>query len=342
MAIRIRSADLDSDEVELKELIRRHLAPQSGEKRFHWLYRAGPYGPARAWLACDDTSGVVVGAAAAFPRKMYFDGIEQTGFVLGDFCLDQRYRSLGPALQLQRACLEEIAAFPGGVCYDLPSQTMMAVYRRLGINQTGSLIRWAKPLRIEHRIEAVVRSKAVAKPIGIVASWVLAQRGWKGKNRSFEFLLHEGPCGEEFDALNERLRSQLGISTVRTAEYLNWRYLAHPQIRYEILKAWRAGELIGYAVFNQDLEYGTVADLCSSQEPTLNAHLLDAVVELLRRRHVTTVNMQAGDAHPWSTVFRRCGFRAREASPVIVYTSRPPAAPGRCANWYLMQGERES
>src|SRR5438552_452104 len=95
MSLRIRRARLESDGTELMELLRRHLSPGADSRRFEWLYCACPHGAARAWLACESQTGAAVGAAAAFPRKMYFDGVERMGWVLGDFCFEERYRSLG-------------------------------------------------------------------------------------------------------------------------------------------------------------------------------------------------------------------------------------------------------
>ncbi len=105
MALTIALAHLDTDRDLLIDTVRRLLTPRSNGARFDWLYRNSPHGAARVWLAIEQTRGTVVGMAAAFPRRFYLDGCEVCCWVLGDFCLDSEYRSLGPALQLQRACL---------------------------------------------------------------------------------------------------------------------------------------------------------------------------------------------------------------------------------------------
>ena len=68
--------------------------------------RNGPHGEARAWLAIDGDQETVIGVAAAFPRRFYAK--RQTKSLPGCwviFVFTLQYRSLGPALQLQRACL---------------------------------------------------------------------------------------------------------------------------------------------------------------------------------------------------------------------------------------------
>jgi hypothetical protein len=274
---------------------------------------------------------------------MYLGGIETMGWVLGDFCLDEKYRSLGPALELQRACLEAVAP-PFEFCYDFPSRSMMAVYRRLGVQQTGAMVRWAKLLRSERRIEKAVRSKAVARGLGIIVDLVLARRGRKAKESDCDLVLHQGLCGEEFDALDQRMRGCPGLVTARTTEYLNWRYLTHPGAVHEILTARRAGALLGYAIFTQCGEDANIVDLCSVQEPAVILRLLAGVVDLLGQRRAATVSMNAGDWHPWSVMFERAGFRRREASPLVVYGhgGAPPFGSASHIDWYLMQGERDS
>jgi hypothetical protein len=342
MSLQIRRAALDSDRGCLIKLIKRHLATNSNERRFGWLYCDGPHGVARAWVLCDN--GALVGTAAAFPRKMYFDGQERTGFVFGDFCMDQQYRSLGPAVQLQRKCLEEIDKEPFEISYDFPSQSMLAVYHRLGIHQTGAVVRWAKVLHADRLIKSLVRSPLLTRGFSAIANAALARWGWRGKESECELHIHEGRCGAEFSHLDSQLRCQRGIKTVRSAEYLNWRYLGHPGIRYEILTARRADELIGYVIFREKTEDADIADLCSVEEPSVVARLLWGVTDLLRRRGITTVSLNAGSCHPWNPIFARVGFRRREQSPLIVYSAngRHTAGAARHQNWYLMNGERES
>jgi hypothetical protein len=343
MPLQIRRAELEGDRSEIIGLIRRYLAPTSDERRFAWLYCDSPHGIARAWLACDETSGTAVGMAAAFPRQMYFDGDKRIGLVLGDFCMSEKYRSIGPALSLQRACLEGIGEVPFAFCYDFPSLSMMAIYKRLGIQQTGRLVRWAKPLRAERKLESIVRVKPVAKGLGAVANLALAYRGWEGGSNVCDLVLQGGPCGEDFNAFDREMCWRRGIFTARTADYLNWRYIANPIVSHEILQARRAGALIGYAVFTRNGEQAGIVDLDAIEEPAVVAKLLAGVVALVRKDGVAVVSLVAGNSHPYSAVFERAGFRQREASPVVVFT--PPGSSGRSATFAalrLMQGERDS
>jgi predicted N-acetyltransferase YhbS len=344
MSIQIRPADLKSDSADLVALFRQHLPAPSDLARFQWLYQEGVYGPARVWVAVEQENGRIVGSAAAYPRKLSFGGQDRLGFVLGDFCIDEKYRSLGPSLQLQRACLAALQEPSFEFVYDFPSRSMMAIYRRLGMEQSGELVRWAKPLRAEQMLLAVVRSKPLARGLGFLANPVLARRGWRGERSSCDLVLLQGPCGAEFSRLDQEIRAQAGVRTSRSAEYLNWRYFGNAAARHEILTARRAGQLVGYVVSTEGTDDARIVDLCSIEEPGVIVRLLFGTVERLRARGAATVSLNAGNAHPWNNLFKRAGFQRREGSPIVVAVA--PGSPVSKAefehNWFVMQGDRDS
>ncbi len=339
MSVRVRRACLVADRQVLIELLRRYLTPDSDERRYDWLYRECPHGEARAWVATDAADGTAVGAAAAFTRRMRFDGKEKLACVLGDFWVDTRFRSLGPALQLQRACLEAVNGAPFAFCYDFPSSSMMAIYKRLGIKQSGNLVRFARPLRANRKIEKFVKSRLLARVLAAPVNFML-NRGRQSERVDCELRLHVGLCDEEFTLFDGQFSHEYGIATLRSAEYLNWRYLRHPSQKYELLTARCRAELQGYAVFSQHGDEASIVDVNAKQEPDTVAVLLSGVADLLQRRGVATVSMPANGQHPFRAQFERAGFRPREAAPVITYA--PQGGPLPSENWYLMQGDRDS
>ncbi len=338
MSIVICPADLEGDQAALIDLYKRCLTPQSDRRRFRWLYRECPFGEARAWVAVDAATAQVVGAAALFPRLFWFDADERLGCVLGDFCVDNLRRSLGPALQLQRACLAGAMDETFQFYYDFPSAAMMAIYQRLGVGSRGKFVRFARLLRADARIAKIVKSKALARGLAAPLNLVLRRGG--GHARECEIAVHAARCGDEFTALDCVLRARDGISTVRTAEYLNWRYLDCPLAKYDFLAARRNGELVGYVVFTSAGDSASIVEMHAKEEPAVIESLLCGASELLRKRGAATVSLPALEQHPWRPQFEHAGFRARESSPVIWEAKNPE--PALCATSYLMQGERDS
>jgi hypothetical protein len=209
MTIFLRPADLESDRDLIVQHLARNLNPLSDGRRFDWLYRNNPHGKARVWMAFDTASQAVVGTAAAFPRRLYVGDRQAVGWVLGDFCIDEPYRTLGPALQLQRACLAAVDSEAVSFCYDFPSTGMMAIYKRLGISPCQHLLRLARPLRVDRKVREHIKPSVAAH--GLTAAGNLMLRFFHHRpraHRTSAIALHTGACGEEFSVIARELGGQ--------------------------------------------------------------------------------------------------------------------------------------
>lgn len=342
--VRIRSAHLDHDADFIVGSVRAYLNPAADRARFDWLYRRNPDGEARAWIAEDPSTGDPVGLAAAFPRQIYLRGQRQIGWVLGDFCIAEPYRTLGPALRLQRACLAGIGGGANAVFYDLPGAAMMPVYRRLGLSADGQIRRFAKPLRIDQRI----RTRLVPAFLSGILSWAgnrllaLRDAGRCGAVAGLSVGVASGPSGEEFTALADRLGSRHGFCVRRSAEYLNWRFLEAPHRRYRLLTARRAGLLCGYAITERVAEVGWIVDLFATDDGAVPRALTAAAVTLFRAEGIATATASIFETHPWVTHLAGLGFRPREACPLVLGPDAPRPADVQARPWLVVQGDRES
>jgi len=344
--ITVRPADLKADRELLIRTLSEYLTPLCGSRRFDWLYSDCPFGRTRAWLAVDEAKNSVIGAAAAFPRRFYLGGIESIGWVLGDFCLASQYRSLGPALQLQRACLGVLEQKDSEFCYDFPSASMVAVYKRLGFSETGVMLRLAKPLRVDRKVKQMITTLPAQRVIASVGNALLKFCSPEADaDQSLEISAYQGHCGGEFTALEiEQRRGNCGIWFQRSAGYLNWRYVDNPLAHYEFVTARRKGRLVGYAVWTQKEEDASIVDLFGEDDPGMMRRLIAEVVGLVHNRGLMTVSVSVNESHPWISLFSEMGFRLRESSPVAVIPSKSftEKIDSKLTGWYLMQGDRDS
>ena len=346
MTIIINQADLDRDGSRIVTALKSFLTPRSDGRRFQWLYKENPFGLARTWIATHGDEEAVVGVASAFPRRVYAGSTEATGWVLGDFCIASEYRTLGPALQLQRCLLQEVQSEAIPFFYDFPSASMMAVFRRLNISQTGECVRLAKLLRVNRKVMAVVKNPLIGKVLCLTGNMMLrVQAGGSPPQNGYTLSLHEQPCGEEFSALTREIGGRYGVCVERTAQYLNWRYFDNPLERYEIFTARADGRLRGFIVFTQAGEDAQVVDLAGCQEAKLLETLIGGCVDLLRTRGVGTVQASMLSSHPLIGTWERQGFRRREAVPFVAIAApahRSHFDPRYGAVWALMHGDRDS
>jgi len=337
-------ADLLSDRKVIVETLR-YLTDQSNQQRFEWFYTASPEGRARAWLAKEEASGTVVGTAAAFPRRFYIGGKEILGWVLGDFCFAPQYRSLGPALKLQRACLDILEQDQQTFCYDFPSASMVGVHRRMGFNTTGKMVRLVMPLRVDGKVKTMIKNPAVQRVASSVGNAFL--KLWLSKmqtDKNLEVAVQNTSCGEEFTLLAEEQHRNFELSLKRSAEYLNWRYVKNPLTMYEIITARRHGKLKGYAVWTRAGEAASVVDLFGENNREIVKALIAAVIVRLKNLDVATLSLWLSDSHPWMSWCSEIGFRARDTVPMVCVPGAAfsSSVDVRNTKWFLMQGDRDS
>jgi hypothetical protein len=221
------------------------------------------------------------------------------------------------------------------VVYDFPSRTMLAIYKHLGIEPVEQSVRMTKVLRAD-RIFRRLNIPGVSRTVISSANFVLGLEDHASRTPSkLEFTLQDRPCGLEYSQLAEEVGSSLGTCTVRSAEYLNWRYRRHPHVVYEFLAARRCGQLLAYCVFTQSADSATIAEFFGKPDDHVLVCLLRKLATLLRKRGVATASLPLLSRDPRNRLLRRVGFRAREAVPALVIGRRRSQV-------LLMHGDRES
>jgi hypothetical protein len=344
MSITIRPADLDADAGAMIKLLTAHVNPRYDQARFDWLYRRNPHGPGRAWLAVDSASGEIIGTAAALPRRLLVQGEPVLAWVLGDFCVADRYRALGPALQLQRACLAPVTAGEIAICYDFPSAAMMAIYRRLRISPLGQMRRLVYPLRVDPQLRSLPLPSVIRRGVAGVGNLALDLRRRRGDS-SLASVEHVGEVDAEFTTLSGECAGDHPISVQRSAEYLRWRFQDNPFQPHEILTVRNGNRLAAYAIMASHPEHPVVVDLFGPADPRAVAAVVDGALAMARDRGAASLGVTLFDSHPWVGCLTERGFHMREAQPVVVYTAAPgrlKVDPTAAASWLLTNGDRDS
>src|SRR5229473_4871289 len=345
MAKLVRPADIHRERAAIIDFLSTYLSPEANDSRYEWLYCKNPEGMARVWVACETETGMITGVSAAFPRRIHRWGEEVRGYVLGDFCIHPDYRSLGPALALQRSSLEDLSKDGAGFVFDFPSTSMLAIYKSLRIEPKESAIRFAKPLRADRQIQKRISNKAAGATLAVAANAALRLRdAGLGRSSAWKVTEETAPCGEEFTLAFRQWAPRMGTCAERSAEYLNWLFLQHPQRRYHFLTARKNGRLCGYLIYHWAGEDATVVDLFSEEEQVSKALLVETIA-ITRSYGVNTLSTPFLESHSSREILEDCGFQPRESSPVVVLTLPWDANfPGGqlIDHWYLTHGDRES
>jgi hypothetical protein len=220
---------------------------------------------------------------------------------------------------------------------------MLPVYKRLGIEPTEMLVRFAKPLRAERTIQRWIKAPALSTALATIANGAFGMRDWFSLSiGDYDLSVHSGPCTEEFNELNISAAPHYSLCTNRSATYLNWRYKNHYAVEYEFLIVRNgSSKLLGYLVYTRGSGNAEIIDLYGVDEPQMLAALVCGAVHRLRADGALTISISLLSSDPRITLLERLGFYRREGCPVVVYPGKQNGEVS-CAKWVLMQGDRES
>lgn len=339
MPITVRPVDLDREHEALVGILERNLGDLPHARRFRWIYRDNPSGPAWSWFACESASGDIIGVASLFRRTLWVGGEEKVCGQVGDFAIDASHRSLGPALLLQRATFEPVDRCEVALCYDCPPNDRgMATFRRLGMAASTVMVRYARPLRTERYLRQRCAGRAVAAAAAPIGNALLRAAGLRHpRARGLEVGRHDSRFGVEFTSLDRRLSERDVVRGRRAADDLNWRYRDDPLHSYEVLTARRRGELVGFLALEVQENDAFVVDLFGALSSDEAGELLEAAVGGLRARGVQTLHALVSDGNALRATLGRGGFRLRDSGPQVVsYTDGGDAMRGilqRHAPW---------
>ena len=328
MAVIVRAVHLDTEREELLAALEQNLTDLPHARRFKWLYHDNPEGPAWSWFVCDRASGQVHGVASVFRRAMWLGSRVSLCGQVGDFAIDAGYRSLGPAVMLQRATFEPVDQGGLALCYDCPPHERgMSTFRRLGMAASATLVRHARLLRTDRRLAE--RFGAAGRALAPVGNVLLrAAGGSRTRGTGVEIARHEGRFDDEFSALDGRVGASDVIRGRRSAADLNWRYRDDPLHEYVTLTARRRGELIGFLILAFGGGDGIVVDLFGRLTAEATGPLLEGAADEARAAGAETLHLYLSAGSPMEADLPPAGFRRREEGPRLVAYAPAGTEPG--------------
>ena len=344
MSFAIRPARLAQDKELMFRVLERNLPDLDHRSRFEWAYLNNPAGPAWSWLALERSTEHVIAVASVFPKILWIAGEPMKCGQVGDFAVESKYRSLGPALALQRATLALVDDGTIALCYDCPPHERgMAPFRRLGLDVTCRLGHFTQLLIaspwIARRFHVGAQS---ARLLALVPNQLLRLRRFFLSRARVEVTDFEERFGHDFSRLDERLVHPRMIRTRRSATELNWKYRDDPLRRYKTLVAHERGALLGFLVYETNHERATICDLLAISPEVAMTLLCRALNEfdLIGLEAVTLVVPETG---PQSVLARRAGFSFRgNVEHVVAYGPRTAGGDGRDRgrlDWFMCWGD---
>ncbi|MDI6780761.1 MAG: hypothetical protein QME49_01415 [bacterium] len=347
MGVLIREADLDRDEGIMTSLLNENRRVSINEKRYEWLYKQNPHGKAIGWIAIDEKSDDPVGVTVVTPRLVRVEGRDVVCWNCGDFSIDKKYRSLGVAVKLRKAARDGVNAGIVPFLYAHPNDRMLVVHQRVGHPVMGQMVRYAKVIRLNKKIQEILKTKVVADVISGLGNPLLKLMGkeqWYRKGYTIDVGVNI-KYGEEFDAFFDKVINRYAVCVVRNAEYLNWRYSNSPLYEMITLSLRKKGKLCGYLIYyKQEMDVVHVKDVFYEDDDAAR-HLIGVLISMLRRQGISTISLGLLGSNPFIEILRFFGFSQRvDISSVIVYPNPSfeyAETVKDAKNWFMMVGDRD-
>jgi len=279
-----------------------------------WAFDRNPArveGVPSAWVA--EQGGEIVGTYGMLPSRVYIDGVATPAICGVDFCVDSRLRGRGLGRRLTAAMVET----PGSKFRFITSPTA------------------ATTALMKERGAGVVDGAAEGALFACPAPFELGARA-TGLD-----VLPLARFGSECDELAARLAPHHRFVTVRSAAYLQWRYLGDPFITHAPIGAFATdGTLRGIAVLtlSPTEPQGYIAELAVEPADTDAARaLLSGIAAMANERGLEAL-FAFERRKSLQPVLGECGFSpvpAGAPEPVLLLLDGT-AAP---TEWYLSPGD---
>lgn len=229
MSYEVIKADIHRDRRAIIEFWDSHNDKKLGPK-FDWIYTSNPDGEASTFLLKHSELEGYVGMASVFPRKFAIKNETYTGGIQGDFYIQSKHRTFGPALMLIRAILNAITELDLDFLYAFPNRKAEPIFRRAGYEYLGSTKKYIRLFNTQRLLkEKTPIPDSLVKWFGPLANGLI--NGSYPDAWTFNFGRYRTRVSSTLDFDVEHLLNdyQAGwFTSLKSKTYLAWKYEQDP------------------------------------------------------------------------------------------------------------------
>jgi hypothetical protein len=338
------------DEGGISELLCRAFGLGRSAAFWSWWLHGNRAGPSQARLGIDET-GKVIGMGGASPRRMNLAGDEVPALLSGDLFIDPGHRSRALFGRLAVDFTRDPTTRAAGFLFGFPNAQG---------TRAASLIGYRTVAEVQYRFLVLDTTPYISRAIGFRPLARLVAGGINALLRLIRIGRPAAPPGirvetietfdPRFDRLWEEEKSDWPITTVRRADYLNWRYIESP-VDYRVIAAETVdgGDLLGYMVLTiseaRGRRMGAVVDwFCRRSSPGAFDGLLREAADWCAHRGCHVLRAWDLDGG-WSfRPFERHRMIRRPSGFHLVVRPGTVTDAGRLldpSNWHVTQGDSD-
>lgn len=297
---------------------------QRHASKFDWFYRACPFGEPLVRLLRHAPTGALVGVGAAGQRRMFRAGRELRAGVLVDLAVATEHRSLGPAITLQKA-LMSAGEERLDLLYGFPNPKAAPVFKRVGYEKIGELVRYARVLRYRRQLPRVM-PPAAALPLGVLLDGATRIRQAVAARRARDLRTEwVDEVVPEMDDLWRRSDHGEAAIAARDTVLLRWRFdeAPLPRTRYLLVRDATSGVLEAWFACQPDGADLHIRDFWSIDAAEgVGERFIDALARAARRAGHALLSVEYAGPAPRVGAWLDAGFVPRSRRPIFGKWSR--------------------
>ena len=360
MAYKIRLIDKDKEMDAFIELFEVVFGKEMTTKLWEWKYLENPMIIDQPLIYIAEHEGKMVGARPLLPNRMRFGDKTLKVAQPCDTMVHPDHRRKGLFTKMTQFAIDDSRENGFSLFYNFPNQKSYPGYIKLG---------WKKILEREASYNVFSPKRVISLKISNLVLSSIANVAFKSffNKSKISSLKPESSCDineeryvtKEFEELWRRCSDNWKIGIVRDKEYLEWRFVKHPENDYCFFTAHKNRELLGYIVTNivknRDLVEGRIVDyvIKDNLKEVFLSLLLEAL-EKFKKEGCDLVSTWAFTQPELQQVLDRCGFVKKSSFPYNIFTDTSffvvrkivsnclPVNPLKKENWYITQSDQDT
>ncbi|CAD6491099.1 MAG: Acetyltransferase (GNAT) domain protein [Candidatus Argoarchaeum ethanivorans] len=281
---------------------------------WNWKYMDNPAGVSGIWVA--DHDGKIVGSRSTILVKMKIAGKPVMGSQNTDLITHPNYRRQGIFSALEKKSFDQLK--DDGICitYSLPGPMSYPGYMKSGsFFDTHALQTMIRPFNLENALKRRIKNEFLLKICAVTGN-IFINIFYRAEKRPEVNGLTITKISSFDDRVNDfwkKISNDYEIIVVRDKEYLNWRYVDIPNVRYTIYLAEEREEICGYVVLEcvkeEGLSCGHILDIVAPLDrPEVIHSLLSKAIKYFKQESVDVIFCKMIADKIFYKIFRKNGF----------------------------------
>ena len=318
---------------------------------WRWMYKENPAGA--SWMSLADHEGRIVGQQAAVPVVMKIGTEVATCFQSIDAMSHPAYRGQGTYQAVNRALFNRTAEDSVPIGYSFANEVAHPIaVTKLPYFDVTQMPYILKPLNWGNALKIKISNRFLLKFLAVAGN-VVGKVFYRAKRAPVVEGLTISQVSSFDERINEfwdRVSSQYPIMVVRNKDYLNWRYVAIPDINYTIYIAEKDGEIDGYLVLRclemEQKKEGVIFDILAQSEEIAQC-LISRAVEHCKQEAVDFIHGRMLANKTLLKAFRKNGFISIpfiKSLWFVAYTNSPDISKEflmDAKNWFVQVGDSD-